>query len=163
MPLAIADICIVPQLRDAVALIKQQPRLAAPDLHRHKVIAVGVAGVVGQHGVLGHGLDGQGERGASAGDPGGERDEGVRADVADGLRGAGLKLLCALPLDVGEGRLLPRGHGLLGRRHHINVVEVNIFKAPAEIFLVPKENLIEVSHAANKHTKMDVQLVKSSR
>ena len=56
-----------------------------------------------------------------------------------------------------------RSDGLLGRRHHINVVEVNIFKAPAKIFLVPKENLIEVSHAANKHTKMDVELVKSSR
>ena len=163
MPLAIADICIVPQLRHPVALVQQQPRLAAPDLHRHKVVAVGVTGVVGKHGVLGHGLDGQGERGAGAGDPGGERDERVRADVADGLGGAGLELRGALPLDVGEGRLLPRGHGLLGRCHHINVVEVNIFKAPAEIFLVPKEYLIEVSHAANKHAEMDVELVKSSR
>ena len=163
MPPAIADIRIVPQLRDPVPLVQQQQRPAPPDLQGHEVVAVGVASVVGEHGVFRQSLDSQGERGAGPGDPRGEGDEGVLADVADGIWGRGLELRGALPLDVGESRLLPRGRGLLRPRHHINVVEVNIFKAPAKIFLVPQKYFIEVSHPANKHAKVNVELVKSSR
>ena len=116
-----------------------------------------MAGVVGEHRVRRRGLHGHGERGAAARDPARERDEGVRADEADRLRGRSLELLRAVPGHVVQlGRALARGRGLLGSRHHLDVVEENVFKAPSEILLVSQKYFIEVPHPTHEHSEVDV-------
>ena len=120
--------------------------------------------IVGQHRVLRHRLDGQGEGGAGPWDPGGEGDEGVVVHDGDGFGHQLVELGGAVPVYVVDlGLLLALGHGLLSPGHHINVVEVNVFKAPAKIFLVSQKYFIEVSHPSNKDAKVDVKLVKPSR
>jgi len=46
---------------------------------------------------------------------------------------------------------------------HIYSIEHNWLHATSEVLLIPKENFVEVPHAADKDPEMDIQLVETTR
>lgn len=51
----------------------------------------------------------------------------------------------------------------LSPHHHINRVEEHTLQTTPEVLLVAKEDLVEVPHATNKNSKVNIELVKSAR
>ena len=44
-------------------------------------------------------------------------------------------------------------------RQNVDTIKINTLQTPSKVFLVPKEYFCEISHPANKHSKMHIQLI----
>ena len=59
--------------------------------------------------------------------------------------------------------LLSGGAPVLGLEQDVDPVEDDVLEAASEVLLVAEKDLVEVSHAAHKDAKVDIEFVESAR